>query len=226
MKVMQDELNGFERHRVWTLFPKPQGKTIIGTCWVLRNKMGEDGTVIRNKARLVAQGFCQLEGLDYDETFSPFARLEGIHLFLAFDSFKNFKTAILHGVLQEEIFLKQLTSFENEEFPNPVYRLDKDVYGLKQAPMPWYDMLSSYFLSSGYKRGKIDNTLFIKQSGSHIILDQVYFDDIIFGSTDEKLSLEFAEVMAKKFEMSMMGELNFFLGSQFKQLIDGLCTGT
>ncbi|XP_023741635.1 uncharacterized mitochondrial protein AtMg00820-like [Lactuca sativa] len=114
VKAMQDELNEFERHRVWTLVPKPQGKTIIGTRWIFRNNMDEDGIVIRNNERLVTQGFCQVEGLDYDETFALVARLEAILLFLAFSSFKNFKvyqmdvkTTVLHGDLQKEVFLKQ-----------------------------------------------------------------------------------------------------------------------
>nr|KAJ0185826.1 hypothetical protein LSAT_V11C900485730 [Lactuca sativa] len=156
----QDELNEFEHHRVWTLVPKPQGNTIIRTCWVFINKIDEDGIIIKNKPRLVAQGFCQLEGLDYDESFALIARLEAILLFLAFASFKNFKvyqmdvkTAFLHGFLQEEVFLKQPPGFENEEFPDHEYHLDKFVYGLNQSPRAWYDTLSSYVLLRGYKWG-------------------------------------------------------------------------
>ena len=141
IKAMQDELVEFERHKVWTLVPRPKDKSIIGTRWVYRNKMDEDGVVTRNKARLVAQGFTQLEGLDYDETFAPVARLEAIRLFLAYASFKNFtvyqmdvKTAFLHGDLEQEVFLKQPPGFEDKDFPDHVYRLDKAVYGLKQAP--------------------------------------------------------------------------------------------
>ena len=229
IRAMQDELAEFERHNVWTLVPRPPGKTIIGTRWVYRNKKDEDGIVIRNKARLVAQGFTQLEGLDYDETFAPVARLEAIRLFLAFASFMDFKvyqmdvkTAFLHGELGEEVFLKQPPGFEIAELPNHVYRLDKAVYGLKQAPRAWYETLAAYLQEKGYKRGAIDKTLFIKWSGKSIILAQVYVDDIIFGSTCEKLSNEFAEVMASKFEMSLMGELNFFLGLQVKQLPNGI----
>ena len=156
---MQDELDEFERHNVWTLVPHPQGKTIIGTRWVYENKKDEDGIVTRNKARLVAQGFTQLEGLDYDETFSPVARLEAIRLFLAYASFINFKvyqmdvkTAFLHGELGEEVFLKQPPGFESVEFTDHVYRLDKELYGLKQAPRAWYDTLAAYLMEKGYKR--------------------------------------------------------------------------
>ncbi|KAI3523650.1 hypothetical protein L1887_01930 [Cichorium endivia] len=229
IKAMQDELHEFERHKVWTLVPLPPGKTIIGTRWVFRNKMDEDGIVIRNKARLVAQGFTQMEGLDYDETFAPVARLEAIRLFLAFASFMKFKvfqmdvkTAFLHGDLPQEVYLKQPPGFCNDSFPNYVYRLDKAVYGLKQAPRAWYDTLATYLLGKGYHRGAIDNTLLIKRSGDDIILAQVYVDDIIFGSTNDKLTDEFANVMSSKFEMSMMGELSFFLGLQVKQSSDGI----
>ncbi|KAI3767016.1 hypothetical protein L2E82_17097 [Cichorium intybus] len=179
IKAMQDELHEFERHKVWTLVPLPQGKTITGTRWVFRNKMDEDGIVIRNKARLVAQGFTQMEGLDF--------------------------------------YLKQPPGFCNDAFPDHVYRLEKAVYGLKQAPRAWYDTLGSYHLGKGYHRGAIDNTPFIKRSGDDIILAQVYVDDIIFGSTNDKLSEEFAAVMSSKFETSMMGEPSFFLGLQVKQ---------
>ena len=138
IKAMQDELVEFERHKVWTLVPRPKDKSIIGTRWVYRNKMDEDGVVTRNKARLVAQGFTQLEGLNYNETFAPVAILEAIRLFLAYASFKNFtvfqmdvKTAFLHGDLEQEVFLKQPPGFEDKDYPDHVCRLDKAVYGLK-----------------------------------------------------------------------------------------------
>ena len=124
------------------------------------------------------------------------------------------KTAFLHGDLEQEVFLKQPPGFEDKEFPDHVYRLDKAVYGLKQAHRAWYDTLTEYLLHQGYRRGAIDNTLFIKESCPDIVHAQVYVDDIIFGSTNADLSKEFKNVMANKFEMSMMGELKFFLGLQ------------
>ena len=229
IKAMQEELNEFKRHNVWTLVPRPKDRTIIGTRWVYRNKLDKDGVIIRNKARLVAQGFTQIESIDYGETFAPVARIEAIRLFLAYASYMNFtvyqmdvKTAFLHGELAEEVYLKQPPGFESKRYPDHVYRLDKAVYGLKQAPRAWYDTLTTYLTEQGYRRGAIDNTLFIKESGSHIILAQIYVDDIIFGSTDQKLSTEFATIMANKFEMSMMGKMNFFLGLQIEQQEDGI----
>lgn len=136
----------------------------------------------------------------------------------------DFKTAFLHEDLQEDVFLKQTPSFESEEFPNHVYRLDKAVYGLKQTPRAQYDTMANYLLMTGQKHNATENIMFIKKSGSHIILAQVYVDVFIFGSTNETMSTEFAEVMDKKFEISMMDELTFFLGLQVKQLADGIFT--
>ncbi|GJS35407.1 retrovirus-related pol polyprotein from transposon TNT 1-94 [Tanacetum coccineum] len=139
--AMQDELNQFARNKVWTLVPAPYGKTIIGSKWVFRNKRDETGIVIKNKARLVAQGYNQQEGIDYDETFIPVARLEAIRIFFAFATYMNFivyqmdvKSAFLNGKLKEEVYVKQPLGFESNEFPNHVCKLDKALYGLKQAP--------------------------------------------------------------------------------------------
>nr|KAJ0184754.1 hypothetical protein LSAT_V11C900488090 [Lactuca sativa] len=227
IKAMQEELNEFERHKVWTLVPRPSGKTITGTRWVYRNKVDKDGIITRNKARLVAQGFTQIESIDYGETFALVARIEAIRLFLAYTSYMNFivyqmdvKTAFLHGVLEEEVFLNQPPGFVDKDHPDYVYRLDKAVYGLKQEPRAWYETLTSYLLENGYRRGAINNTLFIKNKGSDMVLVQIYVDDIIFGSPNETLSKEFAEIMSQRFEMSMMGKMTFFLGLEVQQQND------
>nr|KAJ0204523.1 hypothetical protein LSAT_V11C500235470 [Lactuca sativa] len=229
IKAMQEELNEFKRHNVWTLVPRPSGKSITGTRWVYRNKVDKDGIITRNKARLVAQGFTQIESIDYGETFAPVARIEAIRLFLAYASYMNFivyqmdvKTAFLHGVLEEEVFLNQPPGFVDKDHPDYVYRLDKAVYGLKQAPRAWYETLTSYLLENGYRRGAIDNTLFIKNKGSNMVLVQIYVDDIIFGSPNETLSKEFAEIMSQRFEMSMMGKMTFFLGLEVQQQKTGI----
>ena len=227
--AMQEELEEFERNKVWRLVPRPSNKTIIGTRWVYRNKLDDKGNVIRNKARLVAQGYNQQEGIDYDETYAPVARLEAIRLLIAFASYKGFtlhqmdvKTAFLNGTLNEEVYVKQPPGFEDQSNPNHVYFLDKALYGLKQAPRAWYDCLSEYLTSQGYKRGTIDKTLFIKQQKGDILIVQVYVDDIIFGSTNPALVNSFKETMSKKFNMSLIGELTFFLGLQVNQKKDGI----
>ncbi|KAH9751651.1 Integrase catalytic domain-containing protein [Citrus sinensis] len=227
--AMQEELNQFERNNVWELVPKPEHQSIIGTKWVFRNKMDESGVVVRNKARLVAQGYNQEEGIDFDETFGPVARLESIRMLLAYACHKDFilyqmdvKSAFLNGYILEEVYVKQPPGFENEKFPNHVYKLLKALYGLKQAPRAWYDRLKNFLLENDFSIGKADTTLFVKHKNQDILIVQIYVDDIIFCSTNELLCKEFSLCMSKEFEMSMMGELKYFLGLQIKQSEEGI----
>ncbi|KAJ9544838.1 LOW QUALITY PROTEIN: hypothetical protein OSB04_024545 [Centaurea solstitialis] len=224
-----EELAEFIRNNVWLLVPRPRKRTIIGSKWIFRNKLDEIGTIIRNKARLVAQGYRQEEGIDYDETFAPVARLEAIRLFLAFAAHMNFKVyqmdiknAFLNGKLNEEVYVAQPPGFVDPKFPDHVYKLNKALYGLKQAPRAWYDTLSTFLLSKGFERGKIDSTLFLKKYPKHILLVQIYVDDIIFGSTNPKLCEKFELLMKTEYKMSMMGELTYFLGLQIKQSEKGI----
>ncbi|GJS88039.1 retrovirus-related pol polyprotein from transposon TNT 1-94 [Tanacetum coccineum] len=143
--AMQEELNQFYIYKDWTLVPLPYGKITIGSKWVFRNKKDELGTVIRNKARVVAQGFSQEEGIDYDETFAPVAKMEAIRIFIAFATYMNFilyqmdvKSSFLNRKLKEEFYVKQPHGFENSKFPDYVCKLDKAFYGLKQSPRAWY----------------------------------------------------------------------------------------
>ncbi|GJS05640.1 putative ribonuclease H-like domain-containing protein [Tanacetum coccineum] len=207
----------------------PDGKRVIGTKWVFRNKRDERGTIIRNKARLVAQGYRQEEGVDYDEVFAPVARIEAIRLFLAFASFMGFsvyqmdvKSAFLYGNITEEVYVNQPPGFIDPHHPNKVYKVIKALYGLHQAPRAWYARLSTFLLKHSYRRGAIDKTLFIKRDRKDIMLVQVYVDDIIFGSTKTSMVKEFEELMQKEFMMSSMGELTFFLGLQVKQSTAGI----
>ena len=227
--AMQEELNQFKRQKVWKLVPRPKNKSIIGTKWVFRNKLDGDGIVTRNKERLVAKGYSQEEGIDYDETYAPVARLEAIRMFLAFAAHSNFKvyqmdvkSAFLNGELEEEVYVEQPPGFEDSEFSDFVYFLFKALYGLKQAPRTWYDTLSEFLLENGFTRGVIDKTLFFKMHKNDMILVQVYVDDIIFGSTNDQLCSRFAKLMQSKYEMSMMGELTYFLGLQVSQRNDGI----
>ncbi|GKA03487.1 retrovirus-related pol polyprotein from transposon TNT 1-94 [Tanacetum coccineum] len=203
--------------------------TIIGTKWVFRNKLDENGVVSQNKARLVAQGYNQQEGIDYDETYAPVARLESIRILLAYAcalDFKLFqmdvKSAFLNGFINEEVYVAQPSGFIDFKKPDHVYKLKKALYGLKQAPKAWYDRLKAFLIKHEYKMGMVDNTLFTKKKSSNLIIVQIYVDDIIFGSTCQDMCDEFAKIMHDEFEMSMMGELNFFLRLQIKQMEDGI----
>ncbi|GJW43946.1 putative ribonuclease H-like domain-containing protein [Tanacetum coccineum] len=225
---MQEELLQFKLQEVWTLVDLPNGKRVIGTKWVFRNKKDERGIVIKNKARLVAQGYTQEEGIDYGEVFAPVARIEAIRIFLAYASFKDIvvyqmdvKSAFLYGKIEEDVYVCQPPGFEDSDFPDRVYKVEKALYGLHQAPKAWYETLLTYLLDNGFQRGKMDKTLFTRRDKCDILLVQVYVDDIIFGSTKKSLCTEF-EKMHKKFQMSSMGELTFFLRLQVKQKEDGI----
>ncbi|GJY88088.1 putative ribonuclease H-like domain-containing protein [Tanacetum coccineum] len=171
----------------------------------------------------------QEEGIDYDEVFASVARIKEIRLFLAYASFKDFavyqmdvKSAFLNGKIEEEVYVYQPPGFEDPNIPNRVYKVEKSLYGLHQAPRAWYETLSIYLLDNGCQRGKNDKTLFIKRHKGDILLVQVYVDDIIFGSTKKELCIAFEKLIHEKFQMSSMGELTFFLGLQVKQKKDGI----
>nr|GEY37754.1 putative ribonuclease H-like domain-containing protein [Tanacetum cinerariifolium] len=222
-----DNVIGDIQSGVWTLVDLPQGKRAIGTTWVFRNKKDKRGIVIRDKARLVAHGFTQEEGIDYDEFFAHVARIEAIRLFLAYASFTGFlvyqmdvKSAFLYERIEEEVYVCQPLGFKDPNYPDKVYKVEKALYGLHQAPRAWYETLAKYLLDNGFHRGKIDQTLFIKRQKEDIMLVQVYIDDIIFGSTKKELCTEFEKLIHDKFQMSSMGELTFFLGLQVKQKSD------
>ncbi|GJR21826.1 putative ribonuclease H-like domain-containing protein [Tanacetum coccineum] len=182
----------------------PYGKKAIGTKWVYRNKKDERGVVVRNKARLVAQGHRQEEGIDYDEVFAPVARLEAIRIFLAFASYMGFivyqmdvKSAFLYGKIDEEVYVSQPPGFLDPKYPEKVYKVVKALYGLHQAPRAWYATLSTFLLKNGYRRGTIDKTLFLKKDKHDIILVQVYVD---FGST--KNQDKYVAEILKKFDFA------------------------
>ncbi|GJS84110.1 putative ribonuclease H-like domain-containing protein [Tanacetum coccineum] len=195
-------VNPIPTTRIHKDHPKnPKRKRAIGTKWVFKNKKDERGIVIKNKARLVAQGYTQEEGIDYDEVFAPVARIEAIRLFLAYALFKDFvvyqmdvKSAFLYGKIEEEVYVCQPPGFEDPDFPDRVYKVEKALYGLHQAPRAWYETLSTYLLENGFQRGQIDKTLFIKRDQGDILIVQ----------------------------MSSMGELTFFLRLQVTQKDDGV----
>ncbi|GJR25973.1 retrovirus-related pol polyprotein from transposon TNT 1-94 [Tanacetum coccineum] len=192
--------------------------------WLWKNKCDEENTVIRNKYHLVAKGYNQQEGIDFEELFAPVARLEAVRLFIAYAAHKSLpiyqmdiKIDFLDDPLKEEVYVNQPDEFVDPHHPDKVYHLKKALYGLKQAPRAWYDELSNFLVSKGFSKGSIDPTLFITKKGEDILFVQIYVDDIIFGSTNTKLSKRFEKLMHNKFEMSMMGELEFFLGIQIHQ---------
>ncbi|GJS93522.1 putative ribonuclease H-like domain-containing protein [Tanacetum coccineum] len=224
IEAMQEELNEFERLEVWELVPRPDKVMVITLKWIYKVKLDELGGILKKKARLVARGYCQEEGIDFEESFSPVARLEAIRIFLAFAAHMNMvvyqmdvKTAFLNGNLWEEVYVSQPDGVVDPDNPNHVYKLKKALYGLKQAPRAWYDMLSSFLISQDFSKGSVDPTLFIRKEGKELLLVQVYVDDIIFAASTPELCDIFAKIMCSKFKMSMMGKISFFLGLQIFQ---------
>ncbi|GJX56749.1 retrovirus-related pol polyprotein from transposon TNT 1-94 [Tanacetum coccineum] len=201
--------------------PKNYKEALTQACWIeamqeelhefLNVKLDELGGILKNKARLVARGYRQEEGIDFEESFAPVARLEAIRIFLAFAAHMNMviyqmdvKTAFLNGNLREEVYVSQPDGFVDPDKPNYVYKLKKALYGLKQAPRAWYDMLSSFLISNDFSKGSVDPTLFIRREGNELILVQIYVDDIIFAASTPELCDLFAKIMCSKFKMSMM----------------------
>lgn len=184
--------------------------------------------MVRNKARLVCKGYAQVEGIEFDETFAPIARLEAIGNFLAFASFKGFKvfqmdvkSAFLNSDLNEEVYVEQPDGFilEHQDY---VCKLKRVLYGLKQAPRSWYDRLNSYLLQQRIRRGVADNNLYIKEEGKKMMIMVVCVDDLIFGSDCVQMCEVFANNMKEEFKMSMLVELSFFLGLQIHQSKEGI----
>jgi hypothetical protein len=206
VNAMHEELENSERNQVWTLVDPPRDVYVIGTKWVFKNKQGEDGEVVMNKACLVAQGFIQVEGLDFGETFAPVAHLDAIRILLAFAASKGFKlyqmdmkSVFLNGVIQEEVYVRQPPCFESPKYPDRVYKLSKALYGLKQASWAWYARLKTFLLEHGYVMESVDKTLFTLNHGTDFLLVQIYVDDIIFCGSFHTLVFIFQEMIESEF---------------------------
>nr|GEW61286.1 retrovirus-related Pol polyprotein from transposon TNT 1-94 [Tanacetum cinerariifolium] len=226
---MQEELLQFKRLNLWVLVPAPDNISPFTLKWLFKNKHDEEQTVIRKKSRLVVRGYRQEEGIDFEESFTPVSRMEATRIFLAYAAHKSFsvfqmdvKTAFLHGSLKEDVYVCQPEGFIDADHPSHVYKLNKALYGLKQAPRAWYDELSTFLLQNHFFKGTIDPTLFIRRFYDDILVVHVYVDDIIFGSTHPRYIQLFSDLMKNRFEMSMMGEITFFLGLQVNQSPCGL----
>ncbi|GJZ61899.1 retrovirus-related pol polyprotein from transposon TNT 1-94 [Tanacetum coccineum] len=220
-EAMQEEIHEFDRLQVWELVPRPDYVMIIALKWIYKVKLDEYGDVLKNKARLVAKGYRQEDEIDFEESFAPVARIDAIRIFIANAASKNMtiyrmdvKTAFLNGELQEEVYVSQPEGFVDLDDPTHVYCLKKAMYGLKQAPRAWYNTLSRFLLDNKFSKGVVGPTLFTRKIGKHILLVQIYVDDIIFASTEPKDCDLFSNEISSKFQMSMMGQMSFFIGLQ------------
>jgi hypothetical protein len=228
-KAMQDEYDALIKNKTWHLVPPSQGKNIIDCKWVFKIKRKSDGSVERYKARLVAKGFKQRYGIDYEDTFSPVVKIATVRLVLSVAVSRGWnlrqldvQNAFLHGVLEEEVYMRQPLGFEKTSVPNYVCRLDKAIYGLKQALRAWYSRLSSKLLKLGFRMSRSDTSLFIYSKNGVKIFMLIYVDDIIVtGSSQEAITALLCD-LKKDFALKDLGELNYFLGIEVRKDKEGI----
>ncbi|GJS20427.1 retrovirus-related pol polyprotein from transposon TNT 1-94 [Tanacetum coccineum] len=214
---MQEEIYKFDRLQVWELVLKPDYVMIIALKWIYKVKLDEYGDVLKNKVRLVAKGYRQEEGIDFEKSFTPVARIEAIRIFIANAASKNiiiYQMNVKIAFLNEEVYVSQPEGFIDPDHPTHVYRLKEALYGLKQDPRAWYNTLSRFLLDNKFSKGVVDPKLFTRKIGKHILLVQIYVDDIIFTSTDPKACGTFSKEISSKFQTSVMGQMSFFVGLQ------------
>ncbi|GJZ70623.1 putative ribonuclease H-like domain-containing protein [Tanacetum coccineum] len=192
IEVMQEELNEFERLEVWELVHRPDKVMVITLKWIYKVKLDEMGGILKNRACLVARGYHQEEGIDFEESFAPVAKLDAIRIFLAYAAHMNMivyqmdvKTAFLNGILREEVYVSQLDGFVDQDNPNHVYKLKKALYGLKQAHRAWYDLLSKFLLSQEFSK-ELGNPHIVHQKDKAKIFSwfQIYVEEIILPYVD------------------------------------------
>jgi hypothetical protein len=220
-QAMQAELTALEENGTWTITDLPPGKQAVGCKWVFKIKYKSNGSIERFKARLVAKGYTQQAGIDYLETFSPVAKMTTIRLLLAVASVRGYflhqldvNNAFLHGDLHEEVYMALPPGYAGSkgEFSGQVCRLNKSLYGLKQASRQWYSKLSQALLYYGFEQSKSDHSLFIYKSNSIFLALLVYVDDIILASDNMNEIARLKSFLNEQFKIKDLGELKYFLG--------------
>ncbi|GAU44375.1 hypothetical protein TSUD_243070 [Trifolium subterraneum] len=227
--AMQDEIDALHSNNTWTLVQRPLDANVIGSKWVFRTKLNEDGSIDRFKARLVAKGYTQIPGLDFGETFSPVIKAPTIRIILSLAvHFKwplkqlDVKNAFLHGTLNERVYMEQPPGFEHPHLPNHVCQLHKSLYGLKQAPRAWFEKLSACLISLGFICSKADPSLFIHRYDTNFTLLLVYVDDIILTGNAPSFISHLVKQLHEKFALKDLGQLHYFLGIEIKHFCGGI----
>ncbi|KAK2454628.1 putative mitochondrial protein [Trifolium repens] len=225
--AMKSEFDALQKNETWTLVPLPPHRKAIGCKWVFRTKENADGSINKFKARLVAKGFHQVQGFDFNETFSPVVKPVTIRLILSLAiSYKwplkqlDINNAFLNGNLDEEVYMTQPQGFESTD-SSLVCKLQKALYGLKQAPRQWFDKLTTTLLQFGFKASKCDPSLFIYSKDRQIVYLLVYVDDIIITGSSTMLVQNLVEKLNSAFSLKQLGDLDYFLGIEVHHLKDG-----
>jgi histone deacetylase 1/2 len=228
-QAMDEEFVALMKKKTWHLVPEKRGTNVTDSRWVYRIKRRADGSIDRYKARLVAKGFKQRYGIDYEDTFSPVVKIATVRLVLSIAVSRGWrlrqldvKNAFLHGILEEEVYMRQPPGYENKNKPGYISKLDKALYGPKQAPRAWYSRLSSQLISFGFVASKSDASLFIYHKHGVTIYMLVYVDDIILVSSSEEATNVLLKDLSEKFALKDLGDLHFFLGIEVHEIDDGL----
>ena len=223
-EAMNDEFESLIKNKTWELVPRPSDQKVIGCRWVYKIKRGVDGSITRHKARLVARGYSQTEGIDYDEVFAPVAHATTIRTLLSFANSNDLeihqldvKTAFLHGVLDCDLYMEQPEGYENKEHPDYVCKLNKCLYGLKQSAKCWNELLDKHFTETGYTKADADGCLYIKVESGRFVIMGVYVDDFIPVSNDTEFLKAEKAALAEKFEVVDNGNIEYFLKMAIKR---------
>jgi hypothetical protein len=226
--AMNEEYLSLMTNDTWDLVPLPKGRKLVRCKWVYRTKYAFDGSVERHKAQLVDKGFSQVEGIDYNETFAPVAKMNSIHLVLSLATSHKWevhqmdvKSAFLHGDLKEEIYMEQPPGYVQYD-SSLVCRLKKSLFGLNQAPQAWYSKMDNFLMATGFSRCHSDPNVYTKKGESHLIILVLYVDDLILTGNDPKILNHVKTNLKKKFEMNDLGFLHYFLGLQVLQTNEGI----
>jgi hypothetical protein len=225
---MNAELEALEQNNTWSLVPLPSGHKPIGCKWVYKIKYKSDGTIERYKARLVAKGYTQVEGIDYQETFSPTAKVTTLRCLLTVAAARNWfihqldvQNAFLHGDLHELVYMEPPPGLRRQG-ENIVCRLNKSLYGLKQASRNWFSTFSEVIKKAGYQQSKADYSLFTKSQGSSFTIVLIYVDDILLTGNDLQEMKRLKEFLLKRFRIKDLGDLKYFLGIEFSRSKKGI----
>ncbi|KAJ0844517.1 putative RNA-directed DNA polymerase [Helianthus annuus] len=229
LHAMELEFNALQRNNTWTLVPRPSNANVVGSKWFFRTKFHSDGSIERHKARLVAQGFTQVPGLDYSHTFSPVVKAATVRTVLALAVINRWNlhqldvnNAFLHGHLNEQVYMEQPKGFIDPRFPSYVCKLNKAIYGLKQAPRAWFHRLSVFLTNYGFVCSRADPSLFVLHRDSCIMYLLVYVDDLILTGNQSHSLKSFISCLNNKFAIKDLGELNYFLGLEVTYTKNGL----
>jgi hypothetical protein len=226
---MDVEFSALQKNNTWRLVPPQRGKNIIDCKWVYKIKRKQDGSLDRYKARLVAKGFKQRYGIDYEETFSPVVKAATIRIILSIAVSRNWTlrqldvhNAFLHGILKEEVYMRQPPGYENKEHPGYMCKLDKAIYGLKQAPRAWFSRISKKLIDLDFHGSKADTSLFYFNKGDTLMFVLIYVDDIIVVSSKQETATTLLHNLQQEFALKDLGDLHYFLGIEVNKCTDGI----